>query len=366
MKKVQIPKFKFQIKRELTKAIAIISIFLLNFVLTPVYAAGALASLSNTMSRLKTGEASNHTFKFTTPTVLTDTTDKIEITFPAGFTVGSVDYTDIDLSHGASTGYETEETLAAAADGTNWGAAFSGQVLTLDHPTNAANGDIAINDKIIIEIGLNAAGGNAQITNPSSNTYVIDIKTKDGATETDTGKVAVAIVDNDEFTVNASVNPTITFNVSTTSTSFTAPLSSTSVTSTSTVTLTTSTNAEGGYTITVQDQGNGTNPGLWSAAANFLIGSANYSYGDSADLGSVAGYGLQGSSSTATISTSPINYSVTGNNVGGLERTAQALASYGDPADAQTVDLLFKAKVTGSTPAGSYIDTIRVIATANF
>ena len=66
---------------------------------------------------------------------------------PTGFAIGSVDHTDIDLSHGVTTGYENEEILAASASATEWGAAFVGQVLTLTHPTNSANGDIAVRDE---------------------------------------------------------------------------------------------------------------------------------------------------------------------------------------------------------------------------
>lgn len=91
--------------------------------------------------------------------------------------------------------------------------------------------------------------------------------------------------------------------------------------------------------------------------ANFNIASAT------ADLGSTTGYGLQASSATATI-TAP--YNGASDNVGGLQRTAQGLASYGSPVDNQTVSMVLKSKIAGSTPAGSYLDTVRVIATANF
>ena len=94
-----------------------------------------------------------------------------------------------------------------------------------------------------------------------------------------------------------------------------------------------------------------------------MIGSADYSYGNSADLSAVAGYGILGSSATATI-TSP--YNVTTDNVGGYELTAQSLATYAGTADTHTVTITSKAKVTGATPAGTYNDTVTVIATGNF
>lgn len=322
--------------------------------------ADALTALSDTMSRLQKDEFSNHTIRFTTPTGAGDATDTIEITMPTGFTIGSVDYTDIDLSHGASTGYETEETLAGTASDTEWGASFTGQVLSLDHPTNAANGDIAAADKVVVEIGTNASGGNAQIDNhATAATYTISIAGDFG----DSGKIAIVILDDDQFDVTASVDPTLTFSLSATSTAFGTLSDSSVTTSTPNITLTISTNANDGYSITVHDAGNTTNPGLYSSETGFVIGSADYSYNNSADLSSVAGYGIQGSSATATIA-SP--YNVSGDNVGGYELTDQTLATYSGTASAHTVTITSKAKITGATEAGSYTDTVTVICTGRF
>ncbi|NCN28328.1 hypothetical protein GW915_12235, partial [bacterium] len=141
-------------------------------------------------------------------------------------------------------------------------------------------------------------------------------------------------------------------------------LSGSVATSSPNITFTISTNAQSGYAITVQDEGSGTNPGLYKTAGGaYTIGSADYSYANSADLGSVAGYGIQCSSASATC-TSP--YNVSGTNVGGYERTATSFATYSGTADNHTVTLTSKAKVSGSTPAGSYNDTVTVIATGNF
>lgn len=314
---------------------------------TPAYAAGALTSLSDTMTRLKAATASDHTFKLSTPTALTDTTDKIEITFPAGFTVGSVDFSDIDLSHGASTGYETEEGLAALADATNWGAAFSGQILTLDHPTNALNGDIAANDKIVVEIGLAASGGNAQISNPSAGTYVIDIKTKDGAAETDTGKVAAAIIADDQFTVSTSVDPSITFTLN--DTVVMLPALSIGSVSTDTTSFTVNTNAISGYVVTVTEDGN----------LRFGANDIN----DVADGTVTAGseeYGVSTSKSSQTIA------QTSGNNATAMDATNKQCASATGPVSSDSTTLTLHASMAGSTTAGAYSHTVTVIATANF
>lgn len=344
--------------------ILILIVFVVLLLCPQKSSAAALTDLSDTMSRLADSTPadvfSDHTIKFTTSTGAGDATDTIIITMPAGFTIGSVDYTDMDLSHGASTGAETEETLAAAASATAWGASFTLQVLTLSHPTDAAAGDIAPNDKVIVEIGLNATSGSAQIKNhATAATYSITI----AGTFGDTGSIAIVILSNDQFTVTATVDPTITFSLSANSTAFGAINSSTVTTSSPNITLTVSTNAANGYSISVHDAGNTTNPGLYNTDAAFLVGSADYSYANTANLASVAGYGIQATSATATIDA---RYAQTVENVGGYEITAQNLATYASPASAHTVEITSMAKVTGATPAGSYTDTVTVIATGNF
>src|SRR3990170_8446255 len=93
----------------------------------PKSASAALTALSDTMSRLeKSPTASNHTIKYTSSSGV-QATETMTITMPTGFTIGTVDYTDIDVSWGPSTGYENELTLAGTASGSTWGAAFAGQ-----------------------------------------------------------------------------------------------------------------------------------------------------------------------------------------------------------------------------------------------
>lgn len=335
--------------------------FLVTVVVFPsLTEAAALTALSDTMSRLQKDELSNHTIRFTTPTGAGDAADTIEITMPTGFNIGLVDYTDIDLSCGAVTGYETDIPLAATADATHWGASFTGQVLSLDHATDGGFGDIAGTNKVVVEIGTNASGGDQQIDNhATAAAYTISIAGDFG----DTGKIGIVILDDDQFDVTGTVDPTITFSLSATATDF-GTLSATSVTtSVPNITLTISTNAGSGYAITVQDEGNATNPGLYNAGSAFTIGSADYSYADSADLSAVAGYGIQGTSATATIDA---RYDLAGDNVGGYERTAQSLATFNSAASSHTVTITSKAKITGATPSGSYVDTVTVIATGQF
>ncbi len=343
------------------KKIGIIALIftLLSFFTPRIALAAGITAVSDTMSRMQISQSSSHTIKFTTAAAIQTAGDTIAITFPTDFnftgkTIGTVSFT-----HGATTGAENTEILAVAPSGTEWGAVFSGtqnRTLTLTAPTDGVGtAAVAISDKLIITYS------SANSTNGTTNTtYVGTITVAGSATES--GSFAVVLLTNDQFTVSASVDPTITFSISATSTDF-GVISTAVDTSSPNITLETSTNATTGYNITIQDQGDGANPGLYNSTASYLLGSGDASYNNTADLASVAGYGIQATSATATIDA---RYDQTSNTIGGYERTAQALASYNGVADAQQVTITSKAKVLGSAPAGSYADTVTVIATANF
>jgi len=328
-----------KLKFKLIKALSILSIFVFIFSFLPTTLAAPLTSISNTMSRLRVSETSNHTIVFTAPSGISSG-QTVTLAFPASsFTMGA-----------SLSGVTINGNVVTSA---SWSAPTL--TITASGSSTVAPGNVAT---IVIP--------SAQITNPSTpGTYIITI----GGTFGDTGKFAVAIVGNDSFTVNANVDPTLTFALDSTSVNF-GTLSSTSVstavsaqTSNSYVRTTISTNANGGYTLRVRSQGNGSNPGLHNASANFTIGSADYSYNSTANLDLTHGYGLQAVSAGATI-LAPYNGS--SNNVGGFQRTAQALASHGNVVADQTIDLILRAKVSGATPAGSYVDSVTLIATANF
>ncbi|NTU69891.1 hypothetical protein HGB13_03680, partial [bacterium] len=71
------------------------------FSLPQVTNAASLTALSDTMSRLKDSQASNHTIRFTTPTGVAGAA-QVVVTFPTGFDVNgtgnNLDYTDIDVA----------------------------------------------------------------------------------------------------------------------------------------------------------------------------------------------------------------------------------------------------------------------------
>ncbi|OGL78486.1 hypothetical protein A3E39_00570 [Candidatus Uhrbacteria bacterium RIFCSPHIGHO2_12_FULL_60_25] len=184
------------------------AIFLI--VVLSLYASGAqaatLTSLSDTMSREKVSTASNHTIRFRTPTGVDAPADTITVDFPS-FALGLVAFGDLDLTHGAVTGAETSEALAAAAAAGTWGVSIAGTTITLTSPTDAALGEITANDFVIVTVGTNAAGGVNQIMNPAaSGAYTISIAGSFG----DTGGIGVPILDDDQIAVTATVAATTT------------------------------------------------------------------------------------------------------------------------------------------------------------
>lgn len=316
-------------------------LFILVFVLFVVsilfqpYAASAasLTAISDTMSRLKVSTASNHTIKFTTPTGIVNT-NTITLTFPSSsFTMGA-SLTGVTIADGAG------------ADNAVTSAAYSTNVLTI---TASASSIVAAGHVATIKIPT------TQITNPSTAaTYIVTI----GGTFGDSGKLAIAVVADDQVQMTATVNPSITFYLSANSSAF-GELSTGSIISSSDITLTVGTNAQSGYSISVLDTGSGTNPGLYNTNASSLIGSA-----DGALSAGTEGYGIQAASGNATIES---RFSQGGDTVGGLGILAAPLASYATGMNANhTVTITHKAAISSWTKAGAYVDTITYLATGNF
>jgi len=167
--------------------------------------AANLAVISNTLSDSDVSALSNHTIQFTVPTsspgVIAAGT--IVVTFPAGFVMGSVAFGDVDFSING-----TDQALAAVASGATWGAAVSGQILTLTSGT----GVVTAGQIVRIEVGTNATFGTTgtnRVTNPGT-VFSHEFRVTAGAA--DSGRTRVATLDNVDVT--AIVNTSFTFTVS--------------------------------------------------------------------------------------------------------------------------------------------------------
>lgn len=190
----------FSFFRRLLAFAALGGVFL-SWCVQPAFAA-ALTGLGDTMSRQQVSQLSNHEIRFTTPTGADAPTDTIQVSFQIGFDLGTVGFADIDLFHGAVTGLETSETLAASAAAGVWGVSIGTRVITFTAPTDAVVGEIAAGNKVVIRIGTGAVGGVSQITNPgAADKYTISISGTFG----DTGSMLVPIVATDSAVVTAVV-----------------------------------------------------------------------------------------------------------------------------------------------------------------
>jgi len=327
--------------------------------------AGPLTALSDTMSRLKISEDSDHTIRFTTPSGATDISDTIEITMPTGFTIGSVVFGDMDLSHGASTGYETELTLGATAGAGTWGASFAGQVLSLDHPTDAT-GHITATDKVIVEIGTNAAGGVNQIANNSSaDSYVIDIA---GDFE-DTGQIGIVVLTDDEVVVSTTIDPYVTFvitqnTVSLTQSGSNPDSSNTGYNEGSANTLAASTNGTSGYSISYEGSTleNLVSDTIDAMAAKTTSSTGTEQFGINLKDNATPNTGSDPSGGSGT----PESDYNTADQYRFIADTTTALASAAGPSATTTFEVTYIVNVSVTTEPGLYSTTITYICTGNF
>lgn len=157
--------------------------FLVVIILTQIVSAAALTGMKDTQTRLKKSTAANHTIQFTTPTGIA-IGNTVTLTFGSDFSIASVVTADVTLEGAAVTS-----------------AVPVGQVLTI---TAGAGNVVAAAGTADIVITNN------HITNPTTaDSYTIAI----AGTFGDTGSLAVAIANEDQVTISATVGSYLTFDV---------------------------------------------------------------------------------------------------------------------------------------------------------
>jgi len=320
--------------------------------------AASLTSLSDTMSSSKISTLSSHVLKFTTPTGAADSSDTIIITFPSDFNFTSKTIGTVTFTHGATTGAESSETLAASPSGTAWGAVFSGtqnRILTLTAPTDGVGtAAIAASDKVIITYD------STNSTNASSATsYAIAVSGAFG----DTGTITVNILSDDQVAVTATVSQSLTFSISDNTIEFgtlsasAAQYADNSAGDASEVeahTLIVGTNASNGYTMTL-------NGATLTSGANTItaIGSSN-----TASSAGTEQFGLRMTASGGSGAvTAP--YAAAGFAFDSAAFPDQVASASGASTNT-TYSARYLANITSSTEAGSYSATLTYVATANF
>jgi hypothetical protein len=350
----------------------IFALFLLVFILATPYQtayAGSLTNISDTLSTLTQNVAANHTILFVTPTGVQSSTDTITIDF-TDFTTTGVVFGDIDLAEdndGACDGGWTDKTLAGTASAGTWGAAFTGDLLTLTPPTDAASGEIDAGYCVQIQIGTNAAGGTNQLDNPNDNSsHTIEIAGNFG----DTGQFAVDFVADDSVNVTSTVDPSITFAISDTSIGF-GTLSASAARWATGDTLGSATDSAAAHTLSI-----GTN-----ATDGYIVtynGATLTSGGDTISVATVSNDadGTQGAeqfcmgfstNGNASIAAAYDHNATPGNRDWSfVAGTTTTLASETAPTATETICAFYLANIAADTEAGTYTTDITYIATATF
>jgi len=337
----------------------VLAISILPFAANQIESA-SLTSISDTMSRLKVSASSNHTISFVTPTGV-GAGEKIKITFSDNFASGlnGVDYADMDLADDGS-----DLALAATCSGATWGAAVSTRTITF----TSCTGTIAGSSTVTVEIGTNATyGGNGdtQIVNPSSagsNTISIATTTS-GDSNIDTGALAVPIMSEDQVTVSATVDPSITSSLDA-STCALGTLTSSS-TGFCSYTNTVNTNAGSGYAATLISAD--TNGRLCSPSPGTCTNYIPAEGGNNVVTQGTSEYGAGTSRSGQTLA----QYTTCANNnnqpaTALSDTTAKQYASATGPVSNHQTTLCHAATVSGSQAAGNYSHTVTSITTGNF
>ena len=355
-------------------------------------AAGAITTASAVFGNLKTGENANSVvIMFITPTgIQAGTSDDIILTFSADFTLAaeSADNFDIGLATSAAAcsaaTFSDEGVSLGAPDASNWQVDVTGDIITLDPDTDSS---LAAGRCIRIRMGTAAVTGATGAADTVQNGAVDDndsIAVTGGFS--DTGTMTIDIIDDDQVSVSASVNQSITFDLDT-ATDFTsgedaAPyavgfgtISASTVehsdgSSVEMIVVEGGTNAGGGMAVTVANT-NGASGMVSTAVPGDTIPSAT----DTMEV-AVANYGLCIATAglvgwtreTAYLTTCALASGT--NDVVGLTSTPAAfLNSAGDPLDLATAhaEVVVNAEVSSLTAAHTdYTDTLTFIATGTF
>lgn len=312
--------------------------------------AGTLTNiLKDRLNRLKQSQTSgiNHTVVFKTATAVSGGAgvNKVILQFPDG---------DDGLwcrSAAALTTGDCTEDSATALPGTQTAACTQGSgASSYDKITISAVNDLSSATTYC----FTASDGAGALGTPLATTGgVVTVTTNNGTSDIDSGTLAIDIIADDQVTVSATVDPSITFTLSGNSISL-GTLSTGSV-STGSMTVQTVTNALYGYSTAVLENNN-----LRIDVSNDVD-----DVGDGAVTAGAEEYGLATSDASQDISQDT--------SCGSAPYTASAITTSNQsvagatsgPVD-ETSTLCFAASITSTTTAGTYGQTLTFVSTAKF
>lgn len=365
--------------------------------------AASYTNASDTMSRLKISTQADHVIRLTLPSGVTfdgssTTSDALVINFPDTFTSSaSGTWTAADFSFNDGTA----RTIAAVATpGTNGfdvsctnGANNVGVVVDTTSnafkvkPCGASYTSSTSTSTITFTINGTTGAGGGTLANPSSaGSYTVSASGTDlGVENTHSSQFAVSVMDDDQVTVTATVDPTITFDIdiqSACGSESAAPysvslgtLSTTSVTTASSrICLGLDTNAAGGAIVTVQ--GSGSADALESAATGDSIGTTYAAGAPTLLSAGTEGYGLCVAATSvvtgSATAVAPYNGACGSDFVGGVDSAApqQIITTNGAAVDGtanNTAEIRVRAAISSTTAAATdYRDVLTFIATGTF
>ncbi len=364
--------------RNLISKFVIGTLVLSGILIAPHHAdAAQVTSFSDTLTRLKASTNANHEIFFVSPTGIAST-GNMTLTF-TGFsnaTVNAILFSDVDFATGSTavctSAVYTEQTLVASgATSAQWNVATASQVMTIT--SGGASATLTANKCVRIRIGTNATNqttGVNQIQNNTAGTATIAV----GGGFGDTGTIAIPIISNDQVTISATVDPTITFSISQTTVSFGSlsaatgrwatnagganASAATDPTAANTAhTLTVGTNASSGYTVTY-------NGALLTSGAN-TIAAATIT-GDSDGTVNSNQFALCGKGTSGSPTVASGYVCGTNSDYNFVAGTTTTLASATAPASSDVVSVAYLANIASSKPAGTYTTTLTYVATGNF
>lgn len=359
----------------ISKFLLLVLFFVITLVQAQTAQAAQITEFADYLTRLKASTAADHTIYLISPSGIA-AGQSMTLTFGAAFTTSSIVLADIDFATSSSTsncsaGSYTEQTLAASPSGTTWGVTFSSSVLTLTSGTGTSTAGNCMR----FRIGTNAVTGSSgthQITNGSSGATTATVVANINSS-TDTGTLFIPIITNDQVTISATVDPTITFSISSNSVTFGSLSSSTGrwatgsganasagtdpTTSNTAHTLTVGTNASSGYVVTY-------NGALLTSGANTIAAATITN--DSDGTPGTAQFGIcgKGTSGSPTVASGYLCSTTSSYNF--VASTTTTLASGTGPASSDVVSVAYLANISAATPAGSYTTTLTYIATGKF
>jgi len=367
--------------KELIAKLAVLAVAAAALGINPSWAqAASLTQMSDTMSRLQASTASNHTILFVTPTGVAST-QNITLTFSAGFTgIGSLVGADFDFAEGSSgtcsSASFTEKSVVTSSPSTSqFSIAGSGQVVTIT--SGGASATITAGRCVRLKIGLNATDttgsgpGTHQITNGaigSSDTIAI------AGSFGDSGSIAVEIITDDQVTISATVDPTISFSISANSVSFgtlstatgrwatsgggaNASAGTDPTTSNTAHTLTVSTNATSGYVVTYN--------GATLTSGSNTIAPATIT-GDSDGAPNSSQFALCGKATSGSPTVTSGYVCSTSSDYNFAASTTTTLVTKTSPASSEVVSVAYLANIAGAQAAGAYTTTLTYVATGTF